>query len=115
MPIVKPEVSLTAYTFKSELVLTEYCIELASTPALCLVGSEFKSQPINHYSNCCQCGGSHCLKVIPYLRSKLISFTLFQLITAHSTMECSIVWASLNNSRMNKILVMAILHLVGLN
>lgn len=45
MPIVKPEVSLTAYTFKSGLVVTEYCIELASTPALCLVGSEFKSRP----------------------------------------------------------------------
>ena len=94
MPIVKPEVSLTAYTFKSELVVTEYRIELASTPALYLVGSELKSRPIYRCSDCCQCGRSHCLKVVPYLRSKLISFTLFQLITTHSTMECSIVWAS---------------------
>jgi hypothetical protein len=48
MPKVKPKVSLTAYTFKSDvrflrLVVTEYRIELASTPALYLVGSEFKS------------------------------------------------------------------------
>jgi hypothetical protein len=93
MPIVKPEVSLTVYTFKSELVVTEYRIELASTHALYLVGSEFKSRPIYRCSDC-QCGRSHCLKVVPYLRSKLISFTLFQLITTYSTMECSIVWAS---------------------
>jgi hypothetical protein len=51
MPKVKPKVSLTAYTFKSDvkfliLVVTEYRIELASTPALYLVGSEFKSRPI---------------------------------------------------------------------
>ena len=82
MPKVKSKVSLTAYTFKSDvkfliLVVTEYLIELASTPALNLVGSEFKSRPICHFSDCCQCGGSHCLKVVPYLRSKLISFTSF--------------------------------------
>jgi len=44
MSKVKPKVSLTSYTFKSDvkfliLVVTEYHIELASTPALCLVGS----------------------------------------------------------------------------
>jgi len=73
-------VSLTAYTLKSDvkfliLVVTEYHIELASTPALYLVGSEFNSQPIYRCSDCCQCGGSQCLKVVRYFRSKLISFT----------------------------------------
>ena len=48
MPKVKSKVNLTAYTFKSDvkfliLVVTEYLIELASNPALNLVGCEFKS------------------------------------------------------------------------
>lgn len=80
MSKVKPKVSLTAYTFKTDekflmLVVTEYHIELASTPALYLIGSEFKSRPIYRCSDWCQCGGSHCLKVVPYFRSKLTSFT----------------------------------------
>jgi len=63
---VKPKVSLTAYTFKSNvkfliLVVTEYHIELASTPAFYLVSFEFKSQPLYRCSYCCQCGRSHCL------------------------------------------------------
>jgi hypothetical protein len=76
MPKVKPKVSLTAYTYNSHmeiliLVMTEYRMHVASTPALYLVGSEFKSRPHYHCPDCWYCGGSQSQKVVPRIRSKL--------------------------------------------